>query len=235
MIKIEVLFSEVCNLYGDIFNIKYLAKCIKDVECIYTDISEEPKFVKEDVNMIYLAPMPESIQELAIEKLTPYKQRIQELIDKNVVFLLTGNAVEVFGKYIENEDGSKINGLGILDLYAKRQMMKRYNDIFLGKYEDIDIVGYKDQFTMAYSNNKENYFINVEKGIGLDKESKLEGIKINNLIATYVLGPILILNPLLTKKILEMLGCEEKNVAFEEETMGAYKQRLEEFKKIKQK
>lgn len=132
MVKIEVLFSEVCNLYGDLFNIKYLEKCLgENCEIYYTNISDEPKFVKEDVNMIYMAPMTERTQELVIKKLLPYKERIQELIDKNVVFLLTGNAPEVFGKYIENEDGSKIEALGILDLYAERNMMARHSSMFL--------------------------------------------------------------------------------------------------------
>ena len=91
--------------------------------------------------MIYMAPMPESIQELAIKKLEPYKERIKELIDKKVVFLLVGNAVEVFGKYIENEDGSKIEALGLLDLYAKRDMMHRHNSAFIGDFEDIKVIG----------------------------------------------------------------------------------------------
>ena len=231
MIKIEVLFPEVCNLYGDMFNIKYLEKCIDEVECIKTDLTDTPRFVSEDVNMIYMAPMPESIQELAIKKLEPYKERIKELIDKKVVFLLVGNAVEVFGKYIENEDGSKIEALGLLDLYAKRDMMHRHNSIFLGKYEDIEIVGFKSQFTMAYGDNENNYFVKAEKGIGLNKESKLEGIKQNNFIGTYLIGPILILNPLFTKKLIQMLGVEKPTIAFEKETMDAYEQRLEEFKR----
>ena len=74
MIKIEVLFPEVCNLYGETFNIKYLEKCIDDVETIKTALTDTPRFVSEDVNMIYMAPMPESIQELAIKKLEPYKK-----------------------------------------------------------------------------------------------------------------------------------------------------------------
>ena len=231
MIKIEVLFPEVCNLYGDMFNIKYLEKCIDEVECIKTALTDTPSFVSEDVNMIYMAPMPESIQELAIKKLEPYKERIKELIDKKVVFLLVGNAVEVFGKYIENEDGSKIEALGLLDLYAKRDMMHRHNSIFLGKYEDIEIVGFKSQFTMTYGDNENNYFVEAEKGIGLNKESKLEGIKQNNFIGTYLIGPILILNPLFTKKLIQMLGVEKPTIAFEKETMEAYEQRLEEFKR----
>ncbi len=230
MIKIEVLFPEVCNLYGETFNIKYLEKCIDDVETIKTALTDTPRFVSEDVNMIYMAPMPESIQELAIKKLEPYKKRIKELIEKKVVFLLVGNAVEVFGKYIENEDGSKIEALGILDLYAKRDMMHRHNSAFIGQFEDIEVIGYKSQFTMIYTDNTENYFVKAEKGIGINKESKLEGIRVNNLIGTYLLGPILILNPLLTKKILEMLGIKEPKLKYEADLIDAYQKRLEEIR-----
>ena len=228
--KIEMLYPEVCNLFGDTSNIKYLKKCIPEAEIIKTEINSEPAFVKQDVDMIYMGPMPENIQEIAINKLKPYKERIQELINKNVVFLVTGNAVEIFGKYIENEDGSKIEGLSLFDIYAKRDMMKRHNSIYLGTYEDIEIVGYKSQFTMAYGDNEKNYFSKVELGIGLNKESKLEGIKQNNFIGTYIIGPILILNPLFTKKMLSMLGVKDTSIAFEKETMEAYEQRLLEFR-----
>jgi hypothetical protein len=40
--KIEVLFPEFCNLYGDMSNIEYLHKCIPEAEIIYTSIDEEP-------------------------------------------------------------------------------------------------------------------------------------------------------------------------------------------------
>lgn len=229
--KIEMLYPEVCNLFGDISNINYLKKCIPDAEIIKTDINSEPAFVKQDVNMIYMGPMPEKIQEIAIEKLSPYKERIKELIQNNVVFLVTGNALEIFGSYIENEDKSKIEGLNIFNTYAKRDMLHRHNSVFLGQYEDIELVGFKSQFTMSYGSHQENYFAKAEIGIGLNPETSLEGIKSHNFIGTYVLGPILILNPLFTKKILEMLGVENAKIAFEEETMAAYEQRLEEFKK----
>ena len=117
------------------------------------------------MNFIYLGPMTENTQEKVIAKLLPYKERIIELIDKNVVFLFTGNAVEVLGKYIENEDGSKIDGLGIFDVYAKRDMFHRHNSYLIGKYEDIEVIGFKSQFTMMYGDNTKTPFIEVEKGI----------------------------------------------------------------------
>lgn len=229
---IEILFPEFCNLYGDISNMKYLKKCIPEANFIETNINEEPTFVKNDIDLIYMGPMTEKMQEKVIKRLKPYKQRIEELIEKNVVFLITGNALEIFGKYIENEDKSKIEALGIFDIYAKRNMMKRHNSNFIGKYEDIEIVGFKSQFTQSYGNNEENYFAKVEKGIGINPESILEGIQKNNFLATYIIGPILILNPEFTQKILEKMGIQETNIAFEEDVKNAYEQRLKELKKL---
>lgn len=229
---VEILFPEFCNLYGDISNIKYLKKCIPEANFIETSFCDEPAFVSKEVNLIYMGPMTEKMQEKVIKKLKPYKEKIEELIEKNVVFLITGNALEIFGKYIENEDGSKIEGLNIFDIYAKRNMLKRHNSIFVGKYEDIEVVGFKSQFTFAYGDNEQNYFAKVEKGIGLNPESTLEGIQKNNFIATYLIGPILILNPKFTKKILEKMGVENINIAFEEDVQKAYEQRLKELKKL---
>ncbi len=229
--KIEILFPEVCNLFGDMFNMKYLKMCLPDAEFIETALDDVPTFSKEDVNLIYLAPMTEKTQEKVIERLLPYKGRIEELIEKGVVFLFTGNALEVLGKYIENEDGSKIEAVGIFDVYSKRNMMNRHNSYLIGKYEDIEIVGFKSQFTMMYGDNSSSYFVEVEKGIGINKESKFEGIQKNNFIGTYILGPILILNPLFTKKLINKMGAEAA-IALEEETMTAYEARLKELRKL---
>ncbi len=230
--KIEILFPEFCNLYGDMYNMKYLKMCVPDAEFIETALDDIPAFTKEDVNMIYLGPMTENTQEKVINRLKPYKERIKELIEKNVVFLFTGNSVEVLGKYIENEDGSKIEGLGIFDVYSKRDMMHRHNSFLVGKYEDIEIVGFKSQFTMMYGDNKDSYFVEVEKGIGINKESKLEGIKKNNFIGTYIIGPILIQNPLFTKKILKNIVANDEKLALEDDVMAAYEVRLKELKKL---
>lgn len=232
--KIEILFPEFCNLYGDISNIKYLKKCLSNqkVKYIETSFDMEPSFVTQDINFIYLGPMTENRQEKVIKKLMPYKKRIEELIEKNTVFLFTGNALEILGKYIENEDGIKIEALGIFDVYAKRNMMHRHNSLFIGEYNNIKIVGFKSQFTMMYGNNTDNYFLKVEKGIGINKESKLEGINKNNFFGTYLTGPILILNPLFTKKILQIMGVDKPKLYLEEDLKAAYEERLRDFYRV---
>ena len=82
---------------------------------------------------------------------------------------------------------------------------------------------------MIYGDNESNHFSKSEQGIGLNPESKLEGIKQHNFIGTYLIGPILILNPLFTQKIFKMLGEKDAHLAFEAEVMSAYNQRLKDF------
>ncbi len=204
-------------------------KCIPDAEVIETEINQTPAFVNEKIDFIYLGPCSERGQEIIIQKLKPYKEKIEELIDNGTVFLFTGNAMEILGDSIKNEDGSKIDGLGIFHIRAKRDMMHRQNSNIIGKYEDIEIVGFKSQFTKAYGDIEDNYFMELELGMGMNENTNYEGIKKNNFIATYVIGPILILNPLFTKKIMQMLGIENPKLALEEEVTTAYEARLKEF------
>ena len=231
--KIEILYPEFCNLNGDMGNIKYLKRCLPEAEVIETAIDQEPSFLsQEDIALVYMGTLSERSQEIVIKKLMPYKEAVKQKIEAGQLFLFTGNSVEVLGNYIENEDGSKIEALGIFNVYAKRDMLHRHNSFFLGTYEDIEILGFKSQFTMLYGDNSNNYLAEVQMGIGINPESKLEGIHQNNFIATYVIGPLLILNPYFTLKLLKMMGVDKPKLAFEEDILKAYEVRLKEFKTL---
>ena len=231
MIKIEYLYPEVTNLYGDTFNIKYLKNCLKEAEVYETALTDEPRFASEDVDMIYMGSMSEKSQELVIEKLMPYKNRLKELIENSKVILLTGNALEVFEKYIESEDENKIEGLGIIDAYAKRNMSSRYNTLFLGEFKEAEtkITGFKSTFSFSYGDNTNCYAFKSIKGVGINKESNLEGFKINNLFGTYLIGPLLVINPEFTKYIIKQLGEENPVLQYEEAAKKCYDIRLKEF------
>ena len=227
--KIEILFPELCYLYGDIGNIKYLKECLKNYEFIETGVKDTPAFVNDEVSLVYMGSMTENGQERAINILLPYKEKIQELVNKGTCFLLVGNSFEIFNKYIETENENKIEGLGILDFYTKRFIPKRFNSLFLGEYNNYDIVGYTSRFTHTYGDNSKNYLFKVKKGLGLNEESEYEGIRVNNLFATYLLGPLLIQNPKFTKELLKILG-EDIELPYKDEIFKAYEVRVDEFK-----
>lgn len=228
--KIEILFPEFCNLFGDLSNMKYLQQCLPDAQFIETPLEAEPRFATEKMDLIYLGPMTERTQEKVIEKFLPLKARLQELIDAGTVFLFTGNAMEVLGHAIYTEDGREIPGLAILPITAKRDLMHRHNSTFLGSFEDKSIMGFKSQFTMATPLAGAQGLFPVERGVGLKRGCPFEGVRQNNFFGTYLLGPILLLNPDFTLYLLHRMGVQAPALAFEEDVKAAYEVRLKDFK-----
>ena len=226
MKKVELLFPELCNIYGESYNVEYLRRCSDEIEVINTNHMDTPAFVNEDVDMIYLGCTTERKQEQIIGILSQYRDRIIELIDKGVIFLATGNAVEIFGNYIEDA-GRKIDALGIFDFYSVRYMSRdRHNSQFIGTFDDITVLGHRSKFSFAYGEFDDN-FIDIQKGIGMNPDTKKEGVRRNNFYGTYSLGPFLILNPLFAKKLMRIMGIDD-TLCFEKEIVEAYEYRLTE-------
>lgn len=222
MIKIEFLFPEICGIYGDSINAEYLSMCNKDTELIKDDIDKKPYFVSHKVDMIYMGAMMESNQEVVIDRLMPYKQRLSKLIEDGVIFVTTNNATEIFGNYIERYN-KKIECLGLLDFNTKYDYKHRHNSHFLGKFEETEIIGFKTQYSMIYDRKVDGLF-SITKGVGNNPEDEYEGVRKNNFMGTALLGPLFIQNPLFVKEILKMLGLKDK-LKYETEIMDAYKDR----------
>lgn len=226
---VEILFNEVCNNYGDGQNVKYLQATLPDAEFVFTSLLDEPYFLKEKPDILYIGAMSENIQRRVIEKLLPHKGRIAELIDAGTPILATGNAGEIFCKRIDYvTEKLSVDGLGIFDLTVKTDWFNRYHAKILGKMDDISIVGFRAQFSFLYGDNTNGYFIECQRGVGINPSSKLEGWRRNNLICTQIIGPILPLNPLFCEYFIGLTGTRV-SAAYRDEAMRAYEQRLKEF------
>ena len=227
---IEILFGEVCNLYGDSQNETYLRQTLPQAEFIETRLVDEPFFVSHTPDLILLGGMSEKIQRRVIGKLLPLKARIEALVDAGTVFLCTGNAGEIFTKHISYvTEKIETDALGLFDLTVKNDLFDRYNGKVLGTADGIAITGFRSSFSLIYGDNAGCYFLKAERGDGINPGTKLEGMRRNNLICTSLLGPILPLNPLFTEYLLGLCGVKAE-AAHREAALAAYEQRLQEFR-----
>lgn len=230
---IEILFSEVCGLYGDAQNAKYLEATLPDASFVYTSLSQRPYFADHEVNLLYLGAMSENNQRRIIEALTPYKQRLEELVNAEVPILATGNAGEVFARSIHyvTED-ILVDGLGFFDLDVKTNLFDRYNGKVLAEVDGVPIVGFRSQFSFLYGDNSDCHFLKCQRGIGINRKSKLEGMRKNNLICTQLVGPLLPLNPLFTEYLIGLTGVQT-TAAYRDAALDAFEQRKKEFENPK--
>ena len=222
----EILFPEFSGIYGDCGNMMLLKQCCNNMTFKETSLMEEPLFASKDIDFIYMGSMSEVKQELAVKKLMPYKDRLAELIDKGTVFLITGNALELFGQYIQDKD-NKIPMLGIFDFHSERDFDNRINYIVVAKYGDMDIIGVKSQFSQIYGLEKD-HFLTMVKGLGDNLKSQYEGVHRNNFYGTFSLGPFLVNNPDFTKHLLRLLH-QKDELVYEEDLYAASRERFKKY------
>ncbi len=225
MKKIEILFPKVCSLYGEIGSINYLKRLLKEQEISLCPFDEEPLFASEDVDFIFLGAMSEKWQIRVIEKLMPYRDRLKELIENGTMFLTIACGYELFGKYIQAEDGSKMDALGIFDYHAVQDFSRRYNQKMILDFDGKTIVAVKSQFSHVYGVSDDEALMKCIKGAGNNPASTTDGFRYKNFYGTQLLGPIMLCNTEFTKHILEKLGLETDSILYEDLITASHKAR----------
>ena len=235
-LTIEVLFPEVANLHGDLANITYLSQCRPDARIIRTSLTDTPAFVGGAVDLVYLGPLTESGQLKAIDQLRPNRDRISGLVDEGQSFLFTHNAVEVLGTRLRNDDmGYDVEGVGVFEIESTIRMFGRYSGKVMGTLPDLGaehpVVGYKSQFSMIDVDPALPGFLTADRGIGRTTSTAVEGVRRGNFIGTSLIGPLLVANPFLTRRLLEQLDPHTEPVlAHEGLAIAAYEARLRDFR-----
>ena len=229
-IVIEVLYPEYNNLYGDRGNLDYLLKKLTDAgaetEVIRTGLFDVPAFTERSVDFLYIGPCTERQQEEEIRRLLPYREALAARMQSEQITLATGNAMELFGQYIVRADKTQVEGLKLLPMHAERFSRLRYNELCLGTFDGIQVVGFKNQLSHSYGDNPAP-FLQMQTGTGMHPETKAEGYHSAGFFATYLIGPLLPLNPPLTENLIRRLLPEYTNIpiSFEQE---AYEKRITE-------
>jgi len=230
--KIEILYPELCCLYGDKGNTKFLMQCLPEAEFIETHLNDTPAFLNGDVSLCCIYSMSEKNQELILTRLHKWKAEIAQMCQEGTtLFLLLGNALELFGNYIQREDGSKVEGLGIFNTHTIRHAPQRFNTLIQADFKGMTLLGYSSRFADTYGVTEDNAMCRVQIGSGVNPSTKLEGIYSGRVIATYLLGPLLVANPDFAKWLLMQLGVQEPVLPFEDDLYKAYEIRRKEFQR----
>ena len=138
-------------------------------------------------------------QAILADDLINYKDNINDAINSGVFFLLICGAYQLFGKYYKGVDGNIIPGLGVFDYYTeaindrkKRCIGNIVLDVNLNG-KQTKVIGFENHGGQTY--NISNPFGKVLFGNGNKFGDVEEGFFKNNVIATYLHGPLLSKNP----------------------------------------
>jgi CobQ-like glutamine amidotransferase family enzyme len=206
-IKILHLYYDLLNLYGENGNIRYLVERLKEngieVELDKLSINDQINFNKYD--FVYIGMGTEENELLALKDIHKYKRDLRTYIETNKYMLVTGNALDLFGKTI-NIYNHEYKGLGLFDYDVKVDFNKdRIIGDQYGSTNLIDkkIIGFQNRSSIMTKSS--HPFILLDKGTGSNPDTQTEGYFQNNFIGTYIIGPILVRNPYLTDYLISKM------------------------------
>ena len=208
-LKVLYLYPDILELYGDYGNIQVLKYRLEkrgiNVNITPYSIGDEaPDFTKFD--LVFSGGGADQEQGILSEDLIQYKDTIKEAVNSGVFFLLICGSYQLFGKYYKGVEGNIIPGLEIFDYYTEaiEDRQKRcignivINANLNGK--ETKIIGFENHGGQTFNINTP--FGNVLYGNGNKFGDTNEGFMKNNVIATYLHGPLLSKNPELADYII---------------------------------
>mgnify|MGYP004474118063 FL=1 len=191
-ITIGHLYYDLMNLYGEIGNIKVLTYHLKNqgikVNIKNLSINDDINF--DELDLIYIGSGTNNNQLLVLNDILKYKEDIHKYYNDNKFFLITGNAIELFGEKIIDIDNNIHEGLKLFDYYTKENKKRIVNEVYIPSlFTKENILGFNNHFGSIYKDN-----------IKLDNNFIFN----NNFYGTYTLG-LLARNPSFTKYFIKQL------------------------------
>ena len=209
-LNILCLYPNMMDLYGDNGNIeiiKYRAnKRGIDVNIdSYTINDEEPDFYNYD--LVFLGGGSDKEQKVVSKDIIKYKKQIERSINLGVFYLLICGGFQLFGKYYKDSEDNFIEGLNIFDFYTSSSTNKKErcigNIVISSKIGNkyIEILGFENHGGQTF--NVDKPFGKVLYGNGNTFKNEYEGLMTENVIGTYLHGPLLSKNPELSDYIIK--------------------------------
>lgn len=209
-LRLAWFYPDLMSLYGDRGNITALKyRCEKrDIKLEIKKISINDKFNSDDYDLAFLGGGQDKQQLIVADDLQKNKEELFKFYDDNKTMLAICGGYQLLGEYFKTKKGQIIKGLGIFNIHTIAEEKRMIGDMmiycdFLNK----EIVGFENHSGRTYLGEKAKPLGKVLKGFGNNGKDKKEGVIDKNFIGTYLHGPLLPKNPVLTdyfiKKSLE--------------------------------
>jgi len=205
------LYPDLMNLYGDRGNLLCLKKRMEwyGLECDIKSINLHDKLDFSQIDMIFMGGGSDREQGLVYHDLLNKADQLMDEINRGLPTLCICGAYQLLGSYYKSHDGKIMDGLGFFKFYTVGKKGRLIGNILI----ETEIQGHVSTVVGFENHGGRTYFddINLQglgtviKGYGNNGEDKTEGIRFNNLIGTYLHGPLLPKNPVLADFFIQAM------------------------------
>lgn len=239
-IQLLHLYPDLMNLYGEYANVAALrrslerqgAEVVVRTGTLYQDIDFS------GADFLYMGAGTESAQLTALEDLRRYESAVRAALERGVVVLATGNAMELFGRSITGPDGAEHAGLGLFPFRTTVSGTARIQGdcLAVGAATGQVTVGFVNK--ASQTTDVEHPLFRMEHGPGNNAGTAEDGVWEGSFYGTHLIGPLLMKNPHVNAYFTELLcrraglpyqpqGCPHEQRAYEV-TLRALQERFQQ-------
>ena len=206
-LKICHLYPDVMNLSCDRGNVLVLEKRLQwrgvDVSVSAVNMGEP---LASDFDLIFMGNGQPFLQPMLLEDLKKQKAaQLKSAAEDGIPVLAIDGAFELLGTHCQLTDGTKADGLGILDAHTRYETKRLVGDyVFTCDELGINLVGFENHAGRTYLGGSVKPLGKVLTGNGNNGTDDTEGARYQNIFATYAHGCLLPKNPVLADHILKI-------------------------------
>ncbi len=214
------MYPDLLNLYGDRGNLLCLQKRLEwyGHDCMIKNIGLGENLDYNNIDMVFMGGGSDREQELVYQDLISKTDRLRAEIESGLPVLCICGAYQLLGMYYSSHDGKIMRGLGFFDFYTQGREGRLIGNILIQSRvtgQPIIVVGFENHGGRTYFEDPNiEPFGMVIKGYGNNGEDRTEGIVYNNLIGTYLHGPLLPKNPAVADFFIQAI-CNRKGVTID--------------------
>lgn len=223
-LRIAHLYAGLMNLYGDRGNVRALQHraVLRDIEVEVVSLDPGDRIEAGRWDLFFFGGGQDAEQLLIYEDLLANKgDALRREIEAGAACLAVCGGYQLLGRYYQAADGSRVDGLGIMDHYTEAgrgrligNILIEADPLFGGGSERFELVGFENHGGRTRLGPDSTPLGRVVAGCGNNGEDGTEGSVLRNCVGTYLHGPILPKNHRLTDWLLER-ALQRRDPAFE--------------------
>ncbi|WP_228386805.1 type 1 glutamine amidotransferase [Ornithinicoccus halotolerans] len=191
------LYPREMSIYGDLGNTRCLAARLRwhGYEPVVHDHHPGAPW-PERADLLVGGGGQDSGQIRVQDDLAAHADRLRQLVADGVPMLMICGMYQLFGQAFTTVEGTRLPGLGILDVTARGNAKRMIGPVVL-ETELGDVVGYENHSGSTELGPGQQPFGRVRHGSGNNGNDGTEGARTGNVIGSYLHGPLLPANPAL--------------------------------------
>jgi CobQ-like glutamine amidotransferase family enzyme len=154
-----------------------------------------------DADVVVVGSGPLSAQRSVHADLLAQAARLRDLVSGGVALLAVSGGMHLLGREVELEDGSVLEGAGVLPVRTVLTAKRSVGDLVVETPAGV-LVGYENHGSLVTLEAGAQPLGTVRNGFGNGGSGGGEGVRAGSAIGTHLGGPVLALNPALADELL---------------------------------